>query len=147
MLNYNITSPDGFSIQWDEAVIVTEFSGFEISPVNLTKVVASLRNAVEYRSHERWAQALIIGDGKKIKSNLRNILLKEFDWEFKKNCVACAICVPSDDISMIRTILKSGKLKERINVFDKEDKSSMQDWLKSMLNLDATESIPEKVAV
>ena len=67
LLDYNVTGQTGFSIHWDGSVIVAEFNGFVVSPVGVTNVITSLRNAVEYRGHEKWAQIVKIKDGKKIK--------------------------------------------------------------------------------
>ena len=140
LLDYNVTGQTGFSIHWDGSVIVAEFNGFVVSPVGVTNVITSLRNAVEYRGHEKWDQIVKIKDGKKIKSNLRHILLREFDWEFQRNCVAFAVCVPKDDVETVESVIKASKHIEHIKVFDRENEAECQDWVKSQLAASNSES-------
>lgn len=139
MLDYNVVGQTGFSIHWDGSVIVAEFNGFIVSPVGVTNVITSLRNAIEYRGHEKWAHIVIIKDGKKIKSNLRHILLREFDWEFQRNCVAFAVCVPKDDIEMVESLIKSSKHIDHIKIFDKDSVSECKKWIDSHLAISGSE--------
>lgn len=126
-------APEGFFVKFNGKIITSSFDGFSVSPVSVNKGIGSVRNAVKFRSEERWGHLIQIKDGRKIKTSLRNLLLIEFDWWFINGCEALAICVPSDDVTYVKSVIKSEKNKDFIRVFNNEEPEICQKWMNSKI--------------
>lgn len=125
--------PEGFFVKSNGKIITSNFDGFPVSPVSVNRGINSVRNAVEFRAEERWGHLIKIKDGRKLKTRLRNLLLIEFDWWFLNGCEALAICVPSDDVNHVESVIKSEKNKDSIRVFNNEEPEIYQKWIKAKI--------------
>lgn len=126
--------PDGFTVKSNGKIITSNFDCHSVSPVSVNEGITSVRNAVKFRSEERWAHLVNVKDGRKIKTSLLNLLLIEFDWWFFNGCEALGICVPSDDVIYVESAIKYQKNKDRIRVFSVEEPETCQQWINSKVS-------------
>lgn len=133
MIETCANEPEGFFVKSNGKIITSHFEGFSVSPISVSEGITSVRNAVKFRTEERWGHLVQVKDGRKIKTHLRNLLLIEFDWWFLNGCEALAICVPSDDVMYVESVIKSQKNKDSIRVFSNEDPEKYQKWMDSKI--------------
>lgn len=126
-------TPEGFFVKFNGKIITSSFDGFSVSPASVNKGICSVRNAVNFRSEEKWGHLIKIKDGRKLKKCLRNLLLVEFDWWFLNGCEALAICVPNGDINYVKSVIKSEKNKGSIQVFSHEEPEVYQRWMRTKI--------------
>jgi hypothetical protein len=133
LFEMKVNEPVGFFVESKGHIITTNFNGFLVSPENVAKSISSMRNAIKFRSFPVWVHIANVKNAKRVKTNLRSVLLKEFDWWFVNDCAAFALCVAKDDISYVESIIKTEKNKGKVRVFDNAEPDIYLSWLKSQI--------------